>query len=375
LISLINTSYEGGVQPSSTVSWSFANAASGSGFSDAITDPTQQALVAAAFATWSAASGINFVEDAPGSASNISIGFAQNLASQALGLTFLTVNDSGYIASGTTVQLQDPAYTPLYAGSNGLTYEAAGTNDEANPTFEQLALHEIGHALGLGESSDPYSIMNPLLSPQNETLDATDYDNVETLYPGNVFATTAPTSATPPATPPTLTATSLTSGLTDYTSTAASPQFLYGGSDALSVVASGANASVTTGSGNDRIAVSSGENALNGGAGSNLLIGGTGTDSFSSILTASNAWTTTENFHPGDSMVLWGFLAGVSSEAWAGVFGSPELQGETLSVSSGFGNMENITFAGVGSTALANFAMAEGQTAAGVPYLIVGDLG
>jgi hypothetical protein len=370
LTSLINTSYEGGVQSSPTVTWNFADGDSGSGFSSAITDPAQQALVVAAFATWSAASGVSFVEAAPGSTSAISIGFSQNLASRALGLTFLTVDDGGSIAPGTTVHLQDPAYTPLYTGSNGLTYEAAGTNDDANPTFEQLALHEIGHTLGLGESTDPYSIMNPLLSPQNATLDATDYDNVEALYPGNVFTAMAPT---PPATPPTLTATSLTSGFTDYTSTAPSPQFLYGGSDALSVVASGANASVTTGSGDDRIAVSSGQNALNGGAGSNLLIGGTGTDSFSSILTASNAWTTTENFHAGDSMVLWGFMPGVSSEAWAGVFGSSALQGETLSVSSGFGNMENITFAGVGS--VANFAMAEGQTAAGVPYLIVGDLG
>jgi hypothetical protein len=373
LVTLINTSYEGGVQPSSTVTWSFANAVSGNGFSDAITDPAQQALIASAFAIWSTASGVNFVEDAPGSTSDISLGFSQNLASRALGLSFLTVNDSGSIESGTAVHLQDPAYTPLYAGSNGLTYEAAGTNDDANPTFEQLALHEIGHTLGLGESSDPYSIMNPLLSPQNATLDATDYANVEALYPGNVFTTTAPTTPAHPVAPPTLTATSLTGDFTDYTSTASSPQFLYGGDDALSVVVSGANASVTTGSGNDRIAVSSGDNALNGGSGSNLLIGGTGTDSFSSVLTASNAWTMTENFHAGDSMVLWGFMAGVSSESWAGVFGSSELQGETLSVSSGFGNMENITFGGVSS--VANFAMAEGQTAAGVPYLIVGELG
>ncbi|WP_158805530.1 matrixin family metalloprotease [Acidisoma sp. L85] len=372
MTSLIDTSYEGGIQPSSTVSWSFANAVSGSGFSDAITDPTQQALVAAAFVTWSAASGINFVEDAPGSTSDISIGFAQNLASRALGLTCLSTDDSGAITSGTTVHLQDPAYTSLYTGSNGLTYEAAGTDDDLNPTFEQLTLHEIGHTLGLGESSDAYSIMNPILLPQNTVLDATDYANVEALYPGNVFATTAPAAALV-VIPPTLTATSLTGGFTDYTSTASSPQFLYGGDDALSVLASGANASVTTGSGNDKIAVSSGNNALNGGSGSNLLIGGTGTDSFSSILTASNAWTTTENFHAGDSMVLWGFMAGVSTEAWAGVFGSPELQGQTLSVSSGFGNTENITFAGVGS--VANFAMAEGQTAAGVPYLIVGELG
>jgi hypothetical protein len=44
-------------------------------------------------------------------------------------------------------------------------------------------LHEIGHALGLGESSNPNSVMYPLLGPSNNTLNATDVANIEALYP------------------------------------------------------------------------------------------------------------------------------------------------------------------------------------------------
>jgi hypothetical protein len=45
-----------------------------------------------------------------------------------------------------------------------------------------VALHEIGHALGLAVSTDPNSVMFPELGPSNTALDATDIANIDALY-------------------------------------------------------------------------------------------------------------------------------------------------------------------------------------------------
>ncbi len=49
-------------------------------------------------------------------------------------------------------------------------------------TFYQVALHEIGHALGLGDDSDPNSVMYYALGADNTTLDATDLAAIHQLY-------------------------------------------------------------------------------------------------------------------------------------------------------------------------------------------------
>jgi Ca2+-binding RTX toxin-like protein len=225
--------------------------------------------------------------------------------------------------------------------------------------------------------------------PVNPAVLALDQQVLQTLTPelGGTQAPTPqpltpaqPTGTVEPTTPSipvenTITVSSLITGLTDYTSTATAPIFIDGTSDPLSVIATGQNAAITTGTGNDRITVTSGENSLDGGAGSNLLIGGSGTDAFSTILDSANAWTTIDHFHPGDTAVIWGFIPGVSIGGWAGEEGRDGLQGETLSIASGLGNQENITFSGLDATAAASLQMAEGTTANGIPYLFIADPG
>lgn len=83
---------------------------------------------------------------------------------------------AGQMQPDVEIRLEDPAQTALVAGTGGaLTYSGKDT------TLYQVAMQQIGNALGLGPSSDPGSIMFPELGANNPTLDATDMANVTAL--------------------------------------------------------------------------------------------------------------------------------------------------------------------------------------------------
>ena len=85
----------------------------------------------------------------------------------------------------TVVRLEDPSKDALQAGSNGsFTYQGFTT------TLYQTALHELGHALGLGHSTDSNAIMYPTLGAADPDLDVNDIAGIQALYG------TAPTAAT-----------------------------------------------------------------------------------------------------------------------------------------------------------------------------------
>jgi predicted Zn-dependent protease len=141
-----------------------------------------QTAVEEAFETWAKAAGITLEEVPDSSTVDIRVGWGDfdTAASGLVGYTTFSSN-SGVTAPGVIVRLEDPSNDPLIAGSGGsLTY--AGTEAQ----LYQVALHEIGHSLGLAESSDPDSIMYPELGPQNMTLDASDVLNIQEIYqPGS----------------------------------------------------------------------------------------------------------------------------------------------------------------------------------------------
>ncbi|WP_233873960.1 matrixin family metalloprotease [Paraburkholderia adhaesiva] len=176
--------FEGASWNSNVVTWSFGD--STSGFSADMTS-TEEILVEQAFATWAAASGLQFVEVADPSQADITLGLADldTASTGVVGMTTTPAQD-GVFASGATIRIEDPNQDALTTDADGqLAY--SGTDAE----FEQVVLHEIGHALGLASNADVNSIMYYELGATNRTLDATDLAGIQTLYGGNASATSS----------------------------------------------------------------------------------------------------------------------------------------------------------------------------------------
>ena len=201
---------EGPKWASNTVSWSFeastyANNAAFA-FSNPI-GPAYQDTVRQAFTRWASVSGLAFKET-PDAASyqqsaDIRIGFGK-LGTATTG----TIGATSYGYTGVTlirdviVQLEDPSESAVVRTGTGYVYQSYGT------TLFQLALHEIGHALGLDHNSDPASVMNPTPGAGDQDLDANDIAAIQALYGAPAGAPTPAPTLTPAPTPtptPTLT--------------------------------------------------------------------------------------------------------------------------------------------------------------------------
>jgi hypothetical protein len=177
------------------VTWSLATAnyalplAVFSSFVDPVAQAAQAQAIRNAFAQWSAASGITFVE-VPDSATaegqaGIRVGWG-NLPNPQVGSTaFSFQTKSREFNNGVVLRLQDPALTPLVSNSGTLVYQ--GTQS----SLQQVALHEIGHALGLAHASaavEPAAVMQPVVNEGNRTLGTGDIVGVRALYAGIVPA-------------------------------------------------------------------------------------------------------------------------------------------------------------------------------------------
>ncbi|MEB0298930.1 matrixin family metalloprotease, partial [Pseudomonas sp. 10S4] len=146
-----------------------------------------ESVVQAAFDTWASATpGLTFEEVSDSAQSDIRVGFGDfNTATTAvIGYTSYQANGS-QIAPDAIVRVEDSAQDALTTGADGQqTY--AGTD----ATLSQVLLHEIGHALGLGDNADQNSVMNYQLTSSNQTLDSTDLVGIGSLYGSG--ATTSP---------------------------------------------------------------------------------------------------------------------------------------------------------------------------------------
>ncbi len=154
-----------------TITWSFSGAS----------DPQEaqyESSIEQAFATWAAASGLQFQEVSGGTSADISVNWADlNTASTGeVGYTTFKAAH-GVIAPGASISLESPTEDAL-TSSSGSDPIYAGTE----ATFYQTVLHEIGHALGLADNADSGSIMNYDLTSSNRTLDQTDINAIEALY-------------------------------------------------------------------------------------------------------------------------------------------------------------------------------------------------
>jgi hypothetical protein len=164
---------------STTITWSFvAGATSGANAFSGALGAEEQAVVARAVQAWATASGLDLQQVTDAASADIDIGWGA-FATASTGLIGFTSSQqqTGILDPGTELRLEDPAETALTTNAAGqLAYAGSGV------TLYQAALHEIGHALGLADSSDPNSVMYYALGPDNTTLDATDIAAISRLY-------------------------------------------------------------------------------------------------------------------------------------------------------------------------------------------------
>lgn len=193
-----NYSVVGAKWSDTDITWSFATSNYSSDgfapFSSPISNQYQGAIQGA-FQKWAAVAPLTFTQVPDASdysrAADIRIGFGLlNTASTVvIGQANLRWDGAGNLLPDEIVRLEDPSQFALSLGSDG-TYTYVGTT----ATLQQVALHEIGHVLGLGHASDPNAVMYPSAGANNQTLDQTDVEGIQSLYG-------APGSAPPPVAP------------------------------------------------------------------------------------------------------------------------------------------------------------------------------
>ena len=438
--------------PSTTITWSLAQQTysndspvpndpnSGSPF-EAQPNPSSQwdDVIARAFSAWASATGINF-QEVPDAASiadaaDIRVGFADPS-------TLVDPNDPSKVTVGVVdskwtsssdpnspfspdslIRFRDSSDTSLTPINNGSDFLFSNTN----VTLYDLAMHEIGLALGLGSSDgDPNSVMNDSLS--NSTPDAADIAAIQSLYPtatpsqpapsGNSGSSSSsgsapsgsspsgsgsssdPSSGTPanPSSGGSQSAPNPSSGSapqggivleTDTTTGVSSTQYAdpYSGpytelqwqffslnSDNVVLWAQSPNTYLVGGSGDDALTATSGTNVLDGRGGSNFLVGGTRTDTF--FLDPRNqgtTWDTIVNFHGSEMVTIWGYQAGVSKYTIEADKGAAGYTGATLRIDlngTGDFNHTSLTFAGHSVDDVSHFTLSTGE-ASGQPYLMI----
>jgi len=172
--------YEGAKWNSaSVITWSIADSpgTASSPFSGYM-GSQYETLVQRAFRTWATASGLTFQEVADSDQSDIRLGWG-NFNTPSTGVVGYTAYEMerGQLLPNVIVRVEDPAQEPLVAGTfSARTYSGTDAN------LDQVILHEIGHALGLADTTDPNSVMYYRATGSNNTLDSNDVAGIRALY-------------------------------------------------------------------------------------------------------------------------------------------------------------------------------------------------
>ncbi len=221
---MLSYNLEGPKWTSPTVTWSFAPAGD-STFTNAI-GAAYQATIEAAVAQWASVTNLKIQQVAPGTAgTDITIGWGSFTGSQ-IGQTdySYSLGSTEAFQAGMTIRIEDPSILPLGTAS-GSEYQGTST------TLYEVALHEFGHALGLGISNDPSAVMYLYLGPNNSGIGASDIAGIDALYGTPSAASVTPTgsiSAPAPAAPGTIDLTGDKLGIYRFFDSSTGTQFLTG---------------------------------------------------------------------------------------------------------------------------------------------------
>ena len=150
-------------------------------------------------------------------------------------------------------------------------------------------------------------------------------------------------------------------------------QFIYDGSAPLAIVAGQSGMLISSKAAATAIQLKDGANVLDMQFGSSFVVSGTGADVI--LLHADQTqttWNTVANFHPGDSITLYGFTAGRSSDWWQENAGAPGYTGATLHADiNGDGKVDSsLTFTGMTLANASRFSLQTGNVA-GSDYLLI----
>ena len=190
---------EGAAWPTTSITYSFATTSYSSDASDPFSSfisGDYQGSIQWAFQQWASVTPLTFTQVADSQATDIRIGFGilNTPSTGVIGQTDLRWTGAGNLVPDEVVRLEDPNQFALIPnGSGGYSY--SGTL----ATLQQVALHEIGHALGLAHASDPNAVMYGSVGASNQTLDATDIAGIQSLY-GAPASTPAPMPGAAPST-------------------------------------------------------------------------------------------------------------------------------------------------------------------------------
>jgi hypothetical protein len=153
-------------------------------------------------------------------------------------------------------------------------------------------------------------------------------------------------------------------------------QFIWDSPDCVDISANAPDVFLHGGPGDDALAAIGGSNVLDGGEGSNFLVGSTGVDGgddafFADLRNGGVIWNTLVNFHPGDSITLWGWNPRSQFIFEEDNGGAPGATGATFHFSvAGDGIIDaSITFAGYTLAEATHFRETIGTTADGMTFL------
>lgn len=185
--------HAGGKWGSNTITWSLATSpgTTGSPFSSYMSS-TYLSTVQQAFAAWAANSGLTFQQVSDTTSTDIRIGWGtfNSAPSGIIGFTDYVLNSpNNTLNPNAIVRLEDPSQNALANNANGqLSYSGS------NATLLQVLEHELGHALGLADNSDPNSVEYYQTTTSNPVIDATDSSGIQSLYSSLVTTTSFGTS-------------------------------------------------------------------------------------------------------------------------------------------------------------------------------------
>ena len=172
--------FEGEFWANTNITWSIATLnfsdQPGGAFSNSISDPIIISDITTAFARWDAVSNLSFTRVFTDASNvNIRIGYG-NIDGQGdtIGLANYTYNSSTHAMSAATIRFD---IAENYFTQGGEVYL-----NSTNTPLTNVALHEIGHALGL-DHVNASVIMNPIASPLL-TLQPGDIQGIQLLYGG-----------------------------------------------------------------------------------------------------------------------------------------------------------------------------------------------